>query len=743
MSLFLCNVITLICLILLVGYSCIVAIKLLASPKDVSRSYLRGFKKGKFAFIYVATLPLYVVAFMFSGQKFHIAFFNSIERLVNLIVLKYNYTNATALMEASKLFNGTLHLAFVLSAFNTVIFALSIVHQKFINGAYLFFMKRTKKERLYVFGKEEDNVDVYLSAKAPYKLIIGDFDDEEQEKLYFKKIYYHSEDSHNDLVSEIVKQTKKGPITVIINEVSSEQNLALCARFNKLIQSLEQKADVMEKLKIFVFGDPAFEEIYLDEIKRSKGCLRYIDKYHQVAIDFIDKYPFSAFLKDDQIDTETSFVKENVDINVIFIGFGKINKQIFLTSVANNQFLKQGTDGAELKQVDYYIFDKDVIFDNRLVNANSQNGKDNFDFYEVGVCDKNLNHSYYRYKSILGEIDKEEYLPLPTFPSNDRYFQTDVNSPQFYKQLKGILTEYKNSANLIIIALGSDLVNLDIAKKLCSKRAEWGVENCTIFVKNRNEEIGGAVAERKDCYYFGNEKQIYDVQNIFSDKLTRMAMLRDEVYSLEYLVKEKGSSVTQEQIEEQKKQAHDDWYISKSQAERESSIYCALSLRLKLNLIGLDYCPLTDERKALSEKEYFDLYAKEFPIESSLTVDGKKIIKYGAEFKKSKRTNLAILEHYRWNAFMITQGFIPASKERILNEKGMKKGKLRYTNGKNYELRRHGNLTTFEGLQEFSNIIMSRDNLSKEQADVISYDYQIMDDAFWLINKLGMKIVKK
>ena len=40
-------------------------------------------------------------------------------------------------------------------------------------------------------------------------------------------------------------------------------------------------------------------------------------------------------------------------------------------------------------------------------------------------------------------------------------------------------------------------------------------------------------------------------------------------------------------------------------------------------------------------------------------------------------------------------------------------------------------------------MIAERDGVPYEQTDVISYDYQIMDDAFWLLDKVNMKIVKR
>lgn len=89
---------------------------------------------------------------------------------------------------------------------------------------------------------------------------------------------------------------------------------------------------------------------------------------------------------------------------------------------------------------------------------------------------------------------------------------------------------------------------------------------------------------------------------------------------------------------------------------------------------------------------------------------------------------------------MISKGMIPATIEQIKNEKD-EKGKP--TKGKNYRLRRHGNITTQEGLVKFRKIVARITSKSEEECDVIKYDYQIMDDAFWLLDKNGYKIVRK
>ena len=92
---------------------------------------------------------------------------------------------------------------------------------------------------------------------------------------------------------------------------------------------------------------------------------------------------------------------------------------------------------------------------------------------------------------------------------------------------------------------------------------------------------------------------------------------------------------------------------------------------------------------------------------------------------------------------MISKGIVPATKDLILHEKVMKKGELKYSDGKNYKMRRHGNITTFEGLVEFRKMIAERDKTDELVKDVIKYDYQILDDAYWMLKQNGMKIVRK
>ena len=141
-------------------------------------------------------------------------------------------------------------------------------------------------------------------------------------------------------------------------------------------------------------------------------------------------------------------------------------------------------------------------------------------------------------------------------------------------------------------------------------------------------------------------------------------------------------------------------------------------------------------RTVLNKEAYMEIYAAKDPLEyyDGLLADGKQITKYGLPFKTSRRQTLAMLEHLRWNAFMISKGFVPATKAEIC---------ANTSNGKNYILRKHGNLTTHEGLIEFRKLVAARDGKDESETDVIKYDYQLLDDAFWLLTQNGYRIVRK
>lgn len=724
------NVVTTICLIVLSLELLGVVINVVAKKRSDRISFLRSFKKGKCAIIYITAIPLYCVGHMYAGQDFLKAFFGAVNKIINLVVLKYDTGSVDALMADSPLFYFTIYMCFAMVGMNALLLTISLTNQhiwEFLQGIKAFV---TRKDKVFIFGNTKDNISIYKSNKKFHKTIVDNISDKDCEKLYLSKISYISTPSFQNTVLKLFKVIKKRDrqYIVIINTGDDNTNMLISRLFIDEIRNTkkEDQDKLFLELKIFVFGDPRYEAIYEDIVSSGYGCIHYVNKYQKIAMDFIDKYPLTKFMSEKQIDYSTSLVRKGVDINVFFIGFGKTNQQIFLTSVANNQFLTEGERDPDLKAVKYFIFDKDEAENN-----------------------KNLNHNYYRYRNECADLNPTEYLPLPSLPAEENYQRLDVNDCDFYNQIRRVVTRNPNDANFIIIAFGSDLENIDMAQKLVEKREEWNLEKLTIFVKVRVWHKEQTLLEEDGCYFIGNEKDaVYNLDKILGDKIFLMAKLRNEIYDLEYDITHNSDIVVDEEyIKNNRYNANRNWHIKKSQMERESSLYCCLSLRSKLNLMGLDYCERSaNSETALTQEEYIALYAgddKPMIGKYEFTADGKEIVSYTLDFPTSRRRNMAIHEHQRWNSFMISKGMIPSSIEQIRNEVVINAdGKRKNTNGKNYAVRRHGNLTTFDGLVAFRQIVAGRDRTPESEADVIKYDYQLLDDAFWLLETTGYKIIK-
>lgn len=723
------NIVTAICFALLTAEVVYVIVSFCIKDRAARIAFLRSFKKGKCAFVYISAIPLYFIGNIYADTpKIIDSFFNAVGSIINLVVLKYDHNSINALMSANIFYEITVYYLFILVAINAVLFTLSLTGQRVWQFAQAVKARFTRRDKLIIFGFNQDNINIYNSDKTHNKTVVDKISSQDCTALYSQKINYVSSYNHSKYICGIFKEIvrKNKNYTVIINTLSDEKNLLLCRDFIKQLSDCtqEERKNIFCRLRVYVFGDPQFEAVYGEIVTGAYGCIHYINKYQKVAMAFIDNYPFTKFMDGTQIDYDTSLLKEGINVNVCMIGFGKTNRQIFLTSVANNQFLTSADGKVCLKPVNYFIFDKEKAENN-----------------------KNLNHNYYRFKNECAELEQKAYLPFPEFPAREEYCRLDINDCLFYNKIRQTVTSGEKDANFVIIAFGTDLENIDMAQKLVEKRREWNAK-FTIFVKSRALRKEQVFSEEENCYFIANENdEVFKLSEITGDSIFHMAQMRNEIYDLEYTIThDKATVVDNKLIEENRRAANEKWYCEKSQLERESSLYCCLSLKSKLHLMGLDYCPASDGGTALSEEEYLAIYAADDKPDTttySQTADGKKIVNYTLDFARSRRTTMAIHEHQRWNSFMISKGLIPSSKEQILNETTLKKGKIKHTNGKNYALRRHGNITTFDGLVEFRKIITERDNSNELENDVIKYDYQLLDDAWWLLNENGYKIIRK
>ena len=735
------NIATAVCLGLMLALLLYVVISLAVKDRTDRIAFIRGFKKGKGFLAYVISVPLYMVGHIYEGNNFIMSLFSAFNKAINTVVLRYEVTSIALLMDANPFYAATVYICFVIVALNICLLSFSIFNQYIWDHWQIRRFKSSAKERLIIIGSNPASVNIYASAKEHVKLLVDEhISADDCDHYYARKVAYLSTSGAAGLARDVLALLKATTTRhiIVINTLDDERNLHICRQFYDYLHTLDDdtRKSIYNLMQIYVFGNTQYDNLYDDLVDHSFGIIRYVDKYQQVAIDFVDKYPLTRFMDERHIDYATSLLKPDIDLNVILIGFGDTNQKIFLTSVANNQFLTEKDGAIQLKQVNYHIFDKGDPRSN-----------------------KNLNHNYYRYRNeVLAHIHPPEgvtlaqeeqlresdFLPLPAEPATETYYSMSIFSPDFYRTIRKLVTRDTKDVNYVVIAFGTDLANLDLAQKLLDKKHEWGVENLIIFVKAKTWCKEYSFMQKENCYIIADENAIvYNLDHILNDTLYNMALLRNEIYDLEYLVKSTPTTeITPTLLAEVHERSEYNWYNKKSQMERESSIYCCLSLRSKLHLMGLDYRPKGEGQAPLDEEAYLAVYAAgDMPrFDPHVTTNGKHIVEYDLDFRDSRRKNMAVQEHYRWNSFMISKGTIPATLRQI-REEVTPEG--RHTKGKNYLLRRHGNLTTYEGLVLFRGIAAEINGSSELAEDVIKYDYQLLDDAYWFLNECGQEIVRR
>lgn len=411
-----------------------------------------------------------------------------------------------------------------------------------------------------------------------------------------------------------------------------------------------------------------------------------------IAADFVFDHPFAEYMRD-SIDASTSLVEQGTRMIFVVIGAGGLAREIFSTSAETNIFVTRDKNGALVQScVECHIFDGDTGF------AGS------------------LDDGYYRCRNALAAIgDVSEYLPLPEYPTIDKYHSERIGSADFFSAVIDAL-ELSGAGKIkrfVAVCTDDGRENVEIARKISELLSVRQVRSAAeLFVCNDGAlDIGDFVS------LLGTGDGLRFAE--------RAAKVRHTMYALENV--ENATEDEAALIDKRAAEAFD----SMSEFERGLNVYACLSLRSKLLMSGFD---LSEKRRgvALSADKYRSLFD---PTMEEL--DPTKPFD-----TRSRRNIMAVQEHFRWNAHMLVCGFVPADIKTIVNETAERDGKTVNTNGKSFERRRHGNLTTFDGLTEFARLVSERDNIPIETADVIKYDFMIMDGACRIAERCGCYITK-
>jgi hypothetical protein len=159
------KLVTISCLAILAVELLFVIVNVILKKRPQRIAFLRSFKKGKCAIIYLTAIPLYCVGHIYAGQDFLNAFFSAVNKIINLVVLKYDTGSIKGLMQVDPLYNFTVYFCFVLVGINALIFTLSLTSQHIWCAIHAAKAMMTQRDKLFIFGNNPHNVSIYESDK--------------------------------------------------------------------------------------------------------------------------------------------------------------------------------------------------------------------------------------------------------------------------------------------------------------------------------------------------------------------------------------------------------------------------------------------------------------------------------------------------------------------------------------------------------------------------------------------------
>lgn len=464
--------------------------------------------------------------------------------------------------------------------------------------------------------------------------------------------------------------------------------------------------------------------------KNSNVYITGFSKYELMARRFVVDYPITKYIPR-SFYNDNFTLKNDKQINIVFIGFGKVNYQLFRMCAMQFQFAQEISGKLVSKPVQYYIYDNQASM---------------------------LHNEFF--SRILFEFDEEFSdcdFPKPEKICNLDIRQTDINSVEAKKKFKSLVNE--DSFTYFIISLDNDLEDASYAQTV--KRLLSDDNSYRIFVraKNNNGEKLNELSDR--ITYFGEEKKLYTHENIINDDLTELAQRINLLYNKisnppEWLrklkLKKNMSAEEQRKILSEKlaDAANREFMLEKwaqlPYIEQASNLYHAMNLPFKLNLLGFDMIKKSSENDTgITEAEFNEYYKN----------SGREI-NYGdySFFFKSESSNvLAYIEHSRWNALYILYDYKQMKKADIkvveeYDEAGNIEKSMPH---KNTDLKQHACLTTYYGLNELimykfntlypSEEIKNDNSRLIELGKIYAYDYMDLDRLYSEITAMGYKLV--
>ena len=147
-----------------------VIINLLLGKRDKAITFLRNFKKGGYAIIYIISIPVFFMGYKYGGENVLNSFFLAVKEIINLVVLKYDTKSINALMAANKLFRIAVYFDFTMVFINAVLFVSTLIGQYVWSVIQGLIFNSGLYRRIVLFGYNDQNLQICESDKKHKKI---------------------------------------------------------------------------------------------------------------------------------------------------------------------------------------------------------------------------------------------------------------------------------------------------------------------------------------------------------------------------------------------------------------------------------------------------------------------------------------------------------------------------------------------------------------------------------------------
>lgn len=440
------------------------------------------------------------------------------------------------------------------------------------------------------------------------------------------------------------------------------------------------KSDAPKKnVYLYVELDKDKTETIRREIIEHCGCEERVTTFcsnELLARTFVEENPVTRFLPESYIDEDAS-IKPEMNIQVFLLGYGELSAEICRQMVLNNQLVKYENGEYRVLPIHYHIYDPAAPKGSWLLGGLQQALKD------------------------LEEA-RGEYFPLPELPADISVYD---HIPHYRDTLSKMvrLAKQPNTYSFFLVDTGDLYRNMETGARLNSMLD--GHADHHVFVRSD-------AAYTKDTdrlTYYGDFTRIFSHDIIVNDSLSTMAKVVNRVYTEQYMSDQRNEPDFSEQVI---RRAEEDWN-SMDYFTLYSNIYGAMNLRVKLNMLGLDYRHGKGESRDNLLRTRYQKEDRDYA--------------YSEYFTRSRRNALLALEHARWNAYHLLAEVLPMEIDGI-TVRSVQGEKVRF-HTKNMAARKHACLTTFRGLDALSNhLAQTAQRITGTPHTAQEYDYYVYDE---------------